>query len=183
MTKKTLFAAAFVMTAMAISAMAQKAPDMSGTWVLDVAKSKLAMPVESMTMTVSQTEADLSVKTETKRAPMEGAGAPRGGAARGGGGGGMMGGDASYSYKLDGKDKKTQSEGPMGPIPVTLKAKFDGAKLKLSQTRSFESPMGSITMVTKEAWELGADGVLTITRESQSPRGNNTSTLVFTKKD
>ncbi|QQS32237.1 MAG: hypothetical protein IPM50_11225 [Acidobacteriota bacterium] len=180
MIRKTLFAAAFVMTAMAISASAQKAPDMSGTWMLDVARSKMAMPVESMTMTVTQTEADLSVKTETKRAPQTGVEAPRGGGARGGGG---FGGDSSYTYSLDGKDKNTQSEGPMGPIPVTLKAKFDGGKLKLSQTRNFDSPMGSITMVTKETWEMGTDGGLTVTRESQTPRGNNTSTLVFTKKN
>jgi hypothetical protein len=178
MIRKTLFAAAFVMTAMAISASAQKSPDMSGTWVLDVARSKMAMPVESMTMSVTQTDAELTVKTETKRAPQTGVDAPRGGMGRGGG----FGGDSSYTYSLDGKDKNTQSEGPMGPIPVTLKAKFDGGKLKLSQTRNFDSPMGSITMVTKETWEMGTDGTLTVTRESQTPRGNNTSTLVFTKK-
>lgn len=183
MIRKTLFAAAFVMTAMAISASAQKAPDMSGTWVLDVARSKMAMPVESMTMTVAQTEADLSVKTETKRAPMTGVEAPRGGIGRGGGGGGRGAGDTSYIYNLDGKAKTTQSEGPMGSIPVTLKAKFEGAKLKLSQTSIITSPMGAITIETKETWEMGADGTLTVTRESQTPRGNNTSTLVFTKKN
>lgn len=182
MIRKTLFAAAFVMTAMAVSATAQTAPNMAGTWMLDVSKSKLAMPVESMTMTVTQTEAELSVKTETKRAPQTGVEAPRGGMGRGGGGG-MGAGDAAFTYSLDGKDKTTQSEGPMGPIPVTLKAKFEGGKLKLSQTRNFSSPMGAITMVTNETWEMGADGSLTVTRESQTPRGNNTSTLVFTKKN
>lgn len=181
MAKRIFLAAAFLMTAMTISASAQKTPDFSGTWTLDVSRSKLAMPVESMTMWVSQTDSELTVRTETKRAAAGGAEAPRGGAMRGGGGP-MGGGDMSFTYSLDGKDRTTQSEGPMGPIPVTLKAKFDNGKLKLSQTRNFESPMGSITMVVKETWEIGSDGTLTISRESQTPRGNNASTLVFTKK-
>jgi hypothetical protein len=181
MTKKLLFLAAFMITAAVMAVPAQKTPDLSGTWILDTSRSKLAMPVESMTMWVSQTDGELTVRTETKRAPMGGADAPRGGAMRGGGGP-MGGGDMSFTYSLDGKERTTQSEGPMGPIPVTLKAKFDNGKLKLSQTRNFESPMGSITMVVKETWELGSDGTLTVTRESQTPRGNNSSTLVFTKK-
>ena len=42
--------------------------------------------------------------------------------------------------------------------------------------------MGEISVTTKETWELSADGkTLTVNREQTTPRGTNTSTMVFTK--
>lgn len=190
MKKNFMFAAALMLFAMAISASAQKATDFSGMWNLDLTKSKLSdrekASIESQSMTVTQTATDIKVETTTKRnAPP--AGAPAGGPPPGGGGGGRMGGgmggggDAPTTYSL-GKETKTEISGPQGAIPVTLNAKFDGAKLNLSRSSTFTTPMGEITSTTKETWELGADGKsLTINRESSSPRGTDTSTRVFTK--
>lgn len=160
-----------------------KTGDFSGTWTLDVSKSKLdeRARIESMKMTVSQTAKDISVATETKRqAPPEGApGRPGGGMGRGG----MGGGNNTFTYTLDGKETKTEVNGPMGAMPVTLKAINEGGKLILSSSRTFSGQMGEITATTKEVWSLSADGkTLTAEREQQSPRGTNTSTLVFVKQ-
>lgn len=176
--KKFAFLIVFVALA-ALSAAAQNKPDFSGQWHLDVANSKLdqRMRIESMTLTVAQTDKELSVTTSTKRLP------PNDGMGGGRGMGGGMGGDGTTVYSLDGKETKTEMEGPMGKMPVALKAKMDAdGTLKLSSTRTFNGPMGEMTMTTKETWKLSADGkTLTIERESSTPRGQMTTTLVFTK--
>jgi hypothetical protein len=43
--------------------------------------------------------------------------------------------------------------------------------------------MGEITSTTKEVWTLSPDGkTLTVARENTTPRGTNSSTLIFIKK-
>lgn len=181
-TEMKKFAFLFVFfAAAAIVASAQNKPDFSGTWTLDAANSKLdqRMRIESMTLKVSQTDKEISVTTSTKRLPPnDGMG---GGMGRGMGGG--MGGDGTMVYSLEGKETKVEMEGPMGKMPVSLKASLEtNGTLKLSSTRTFSGPMGEITMTTKETWKLSADGkTLTIERETSSPRGAMTTTLVFTK--
>ena len=168
-----------------------KATDFSGTWILDVTKSKLGerSRIESLTMTVAQTDKELKVNTETKRTPPPAdapAGAP--GAGSGGGrgmgrGGGFGSGDGSSSYSLDGKETVVEIEGPNGKIPVKYKGTIDGGKANLSSSRSFTGQMGEITITTKEVWSLSADGkTLTVERENTTPRGTNATTLVFGKK-
>ena len=194
--KKIFFLSAFICL-LAISAFAQnKAADFSGTWELDVAKSKLdeRLRIESMTMTVTQTEKDLTVSTQTKRAPRpeggmgggraEGA-PPAGGMGgrRGGMGGGMMGGDMSMTYSLDGKETSAPSPGGQAGGVATVKAEMSGANLKLTTNRSFEGPMGEVKIKNEENWSLSADGkTLTVKREQSTPRGNMSSELVFVKK-
>ncbi|MBL8125973.1 MAG: hypothetical protein KIT61_09940 [Pyrinomonadaceae bacterium] len=174
---------------LSFAAMAQKA-NYSGTWNLDVPNSKLdaRQRIESMTMTVKQTDKDLSVETATKRLPPNDAPAgppPGGGGGMGGGRGmGMGGGDSAVTYSLDGKETKTEVEGPMGKMPITHKASIEAdGSVKLSSSRTFNGPNGEITSTTTEIWKLSADGkTLTVNREASSPRGSTTSTLVFTKK-
>jgi hypothetical protein len=164
---------------LAIGVYAQKAPDFSGKWTLDAAKSKLGERnnIESQTLTVTHTANDLKVETATKRTAPP-AGAP-------GGGGGRMGGgaDGAATYTLDGKEVKSETAGPGGTtVPVTTSAKLDGGKLVLSSSRTFTTPNGPITATSKETWELGADGkTLTVTTERTSPRGTDTTTKVFVK--
>lgn len=176
--KKILFLA-IALCMMSVAAFAQKT-DYSGTWTLDVAKSKLneRARVESMTLTVTQTEKDIKVESATKRTPMPEA--QDGGPARRGGFGP---GDTTFVYTLDGKETTTEVEGRMGKTPVRLTAKIDGGKLNLSSSRTFSGPMGEVTATTKETWALSDDGkTLTIVRESTSPRGTDTTTMVFVKK-
>ena len=180
--KKLMFFAA-VLCLFTMSAFAQKA-SFAGTWTLDKEKSKLddrmRNNIESMTWTVAQTDTELKVTTATKR-PAPPADAP----ARPGGGmgrGGFGGGDGTTSYDLTGKETKVEVEGRGGKVPQTLKATASGGKLQLSKSITMATDAGEITTSTKETWELGSDGkTLTVTREQTSPRGTNTSTLVFVK--
>lgn len=158
-----------------------KLPNYSGTWVLDAGASKMGemSRVETMTLTVSQDEKNISIQTSVKRTVSVEAGSGAGG--RGGFGRGAAG-DSSVAYSLDGKETTTQTETPAGPMPVKMKATLDKNVLKLSQSRTLNSPMGEVTAKTNEEWSLSADGkVLTIKREMQGPRGSNSSTLVFKK--
>lgn len=185
MRKNFVLMAAITLMAFAISASAQKATDFSGTWSLDVSKSKLGdrNNIESQTMVVTQTAADIKIETTTKRTPPpadgNGGGAPRGSR----GMGGFGGGDGATTYTLDGKESKTEVDGQGGmKIPVTMKSSWDGAKLKLDRSMTFSGPMGEVTAGTKEVWELGSDGkTLTINTERTSPRGTESTTKVFTK--
>ena len=179
--RKLMFFAA-VLCLFTMSAFAQKA-SYAGTWTLDASKSKLdeRMRIESITLTVAQTDTELKVTTATKRqAPPADAPARSGGG--GGGMGRMGGGDGTTAYDLFGKETKIEIDGPNGKMPQMLKAKAEGGKLNLSKSSSFSGPMGEISVTTKETWELSADGkTLTVNREQTTPRGTNTSTMVFTK--
>jgi hypothetical protein len=175
--KKILFLA-IALCLMSVAAFAQK-PDYSGTWNLDVAKSKLdeRARIESMTMTVTQTDTNLTVATATKRTPMPEA--QDGGPARRG----MGGGDTSFVYTLDGKETTTEVEGRGGKMPVKLMAKMEGGNLNLTSSRTFSTPMGDMTATTKETWVLSeGNKTLTVTREMSSQRGSSTTTMVFVKK-
>jgi hypothetical protein len=181
--KKVYFLAA-VFCLFAGSAFAQgkvSTRDFSGVWTLDVAKSKLDVRarIESMTLTVAQTEKELKVTTETKRTPPP-ADAPQGGR---GMGRGFGGGDGTTVYALDGKETTTQRDTPMGAVPVKHTAMLDQGRVRISSSSNFSGPAGEVTMTTKETWSLSDDGkTLTVERESTSPRGTNSSTMVFTKK-
>lgn len=180
--KKILILSIFVCLS-AISAFAQEVvntKDFSGDWELDVSKSKLdeRARIESMTMKVAQTNNDIKIETNVKRSAAN----SDGGGMNRGGGGMMGGGNSNLTYTLDGKETKITQESPMGAIPVSLKAKFDGDKLKLNQTRTMNTQMGEVSIITKETWTLSADGkTLTVKREMETPRGTNSSEMVFTK--
>ena len=92
-------------------------------------------------------------------------------------GGGM--GDQTLTYSLDGKETSTEVPG-FGGGTATLKstAKWDGGKLNLATSRTTQ--MGDIK--TTETWELQVDGSLKVKRSMESPRGSDSSDLVFTKK-
>ena len=93
--------------------------------------------------------------------------------------GGM--GDGTTTYNLDGKE--TTTEGMMGG-QATLKAKVEkDGKLKLSRSQNLETPNGSVTIGSKETWELSADGkTLNVKRDIESPRGAISMEMVFTKQ-
>jgi hypothetical protein len=183
---KKLSLALFAISLMAAAALAQGKSNYSGTWTLDKDNSTLGGPmrIDGMTLTVAHTDKEIKVETATKRLPPNDgppAGAPGGGPGRRGGAMGM--GDGTTVYALDGKETKAEVDGPMGKMPVIYKGgmKTDGS-LELSSSRTFNGPMGEMTMTTKETWKLSADGkTLTIDRVNTSPRGEQTSKLVFTK--
>ncbi len=179
--KKAVFLAVSICM-LSIAAYSQKQASFSGVWTLDVAKSKLneRERIESRTMTVTQSGNELKVEVATKRLPPP-ADAPEG---RMGGGGGMgRGGDGTTVYSADGKETTVEVEGPNGKSPMKLKATIEGNKATLTQTRTFNSPNGEISVVTKETWDLAADGKsLTVVRESSGGRMASSTTMVFSKK-
>ena len=205
MKKLSLLAALFCLF-LAGAAFAQKdkagAANFAGTWELDVAKSKLPerMRVESGTLMVMQTEKELTVATDFKRAPRsenpppappmgDGGGMrPEGnrGMREGGGRGMMGGGNGVLTYSLDGSEKIIESDPPAGAPTGTLKLKAEtgkDGKLKLVSNRSFETQMGAMTVKTVDVWELIDGGkTLKISRETETPRGSQSSEMYFTKK-
>lgn len=177
------------------------AANFAGVWELDAAKSKFPerMRVESGTLTVTQTDKQLTVATDFKRAPRPENAPPqqpnenggmrpegnRGGGMRGGGGGMMGGGNGTATYNLDGKEVAVESETPAGMPPSSLKLKAEAekdGKLKLISSRSFETQMGAMTVKTVEVWELLDNGkTLKITRDTETPRGSQSAEMYFTK--
>jgi hypothetical protein len=191
MRQKMILMAAMCLLLSAVAAFAQTKTDFSGDWTLDVSKSKLPemMHVESGTMKVTQTDKDINIVTDFKRAAApEGAGGGNGGGMRGAGGGmgrgggGMMGGSGTMTYTLDGKETSVEAGGQMGGT-VKLKSKWDKEKLKLNSTRNISTPMGEMAIITRETWEIVDGGnALKIKREMETPRGAQTSELYFTKQ-
>jgi hypothetical protein len=189
---KKLSLALFAIAMIATANFGQGKANFSGTWNLDKEKSTFAGPMrmDGMTLTVTQSAKDIKVDTAVKRLPPpEGAGANAptgapppgfGGPRRGFGGPGM---DGSATYSLDGKELKVEIEGPNGKMPVIYKGTAEAnGSLKLSSSRTFNGPNGEIVMITKETWTLSADGkMLTIDRENTTPRGPQSSKLVFVK--
>ena len=175
-----------------IAGFAQKAANYAGTWKLDKAQSKLdqrmSAGIDSMTWTVSQAGSELKIVSAVKRVeaqamPAPPAGGPPAGGGRGMGRGGFGGGEGTTVYSLDGKETTGELDGPMGKMPVSYKATTaaDGSVV-LTSSRTINGPNGEAKVTTKESWKLSADGkTLTVDRENTSPRGTQTSTLVFVK--
>ena len=180
--KRKFFLGSALACALLVNALAAPVAQTSfaGTWALNKSKSADLPPqwsnLESLTLTVTQDAQQIVVASETKRTPDANAG--------GGGGRGMGGFPPSTTYKLDGTETTAEAMGGRGGTS-TLKAEWkDGGKtLELKRVSKFNFQGNDVTATTTEDWSLSADGkTLTIKRSSESPRGSQTSTLVFDKK-
>lgn len=183
---KRLFSTMALLVFAASVGFAQPASDYAGKWSLDVKASELDQRsmVESMTLTVSATEKDISVTTESVRQQRQGQGGAGGQGGRGQGmGPGLMPGDGTVKYNLDGKAVKDTQEMQMGNIELTLTGKASATGLSLVTERKMSSPVGEISLKTSENWSLSDGGkTLTIKREMDTPRGKMNSVLVFRKE-
>ena len=161
----------------------------AGTWALDKAKSKDLPPqmenIDSYTLTVTQDAQQLTVDTKITRKESADQGAPgAGGPGSGGGrGGGMgMGPRGPQTYKLDGAEA-TLDTGGRGTATVKAEWQDGGKTLKLVTKRTFNFQGNDVTSTNTEVWSLSGDGkTLTIQRTNESPRGTQSSTLVFNKQ-
>jgi hypothetical protein len=174
MRKLLLLAASSAILGFTIVAGAIAPVSFAGTWELDKAKSqnppRFWQDAESVTMTITQTEKQLTIDTKVA------GGNPQGGP--GGGRGGMMG---PNTFNLDGTEHATESE--RGKSTTKSAWSTDGKTLELTTTRTFNTPNGEITATTTEKLSLSDDGkVLTNVRHSESPRGPQDSALVFNRK-
>jgi hypothetical protein len=171
-----------------LSAFAQSKTNFAGNWELDVKKSKLPemSRIEAMSMKVAQTDKDLKVESTTKRvARTDGDGTNGAGNRRGNWGGGLGGdGVQTFNYSLEGKETATEGVAGIPAASATLKANLEkDGKLTLTSTRKFTGQTGEVTVTTKETWELTDGGkTLKVMRETQTPRGAQSSEMYFTKK-
>ncbi len=140
-------------------------PDFSGTWVLNKAKSDFQMGrgggTPDVTLKVNQSSDSMKVN-ETFSSEMGSR-------------------DRAYTLKLDGQEQQIQ--GFMGR-PVTATAQWDGNKLIVSTTMSFERQGQQMEMASDDTWSLSPDGkVLTIDTTMESSFGTRTSKRVFEKSE
>ena len=206
---KRLFLIAGLMTAFVLAVVAVSASggvNFAGTWTLDKSKSQglsqRMQNAESVTCIIIQDDKTISMEWKitggqppagappagappagapTAGAPPAG-GPPAGGAPSGGGGGMGRGPSGPQVFNLDGKE--VTSEGPMSSTN-TMKATWssDGKTLELSTVRAGSRDGQEFKFTTTDKLSLSEDGkVLTVNRHSESPRGPQDTTMVFTKQ-
>jgi hypothetical protein len=135
------------------------APNLTGTWKLDVAKSDFGQtpPPTSQTDTIEDNEPSIKIVEDQK--------------------GGMMG-DMSFTMTLSSDGKETTSTG-MGGTPVTSTAHWERSTLVVNSTTSFQ---GSDVKI-KDSYTLSPDGkTLTEVAHLETGMGNFDSTRVFEKQ-
>jgi hypothetical protein len=152
------------MLVMVVAAFAAAAlPSYAGTWVLDKDKST-GLPPQMMANTdaiqwvVTQNDKQLTVKSS-------------------------MGGGQEIAYNLDGSKSKVQMTGRMpGEATVYLEKKDDG-KIVLHSVRELTFQDNPVTIKTTQEWELADAGkTLKVKSTTESPRGTQEATLMFTLK-
>jgi hypothetical protein len=190
---------AFVLSSALIFTLAVHAAapaNFAGTWTLDKSKSQglnqRMQGADSVTWTITQTDKTITVEEKVAGGQMSGgpgAGGPPGGAPAGappqgggpGGGRGGMGMGGPRTFNLDGSE--TTGETGRGKFARKATWSSNGANLELVSKTTFQGQDGNeITSTTTDKLALSGDGkVLTVTRHSESPRGPQDSTYVFTK--
>ena len=165
----------------------------AGTWTLDKSKSQglsqRMQGAESVTWVITQNEKEITVEEKVAGGQMggpgggpPGGGAPAGGAPGGGGQGGRggMGMGGPRTFSLDGNE----TTGENGPAKFARKATWTDASktLELVSKTTFNRDGNEIVSTSNDKLTLSADGkTLTVVRHSESPRGPQDSTMVFTK--
>lgn len=181
---RKLFCALSLMSALVLAmAVHAAAPaNFAGTWTLDKSKSQglsgRMQNAESVSWVITQTDKELTIEEKvTGGNPPNGGGTGQGGGQGRGMGGGFGG---PRTFKLDG----SETAGDMGRAKFVRKATLssDGKTLELTTKTTFQGPDGEVTSNSNDKLTLSGDGkTLTVTRHSESPRGNQDSTLVFNK--
>lgn len=176
---RKLLCALSLMSALVITlAVHAAAPaNFAGTWTLDKSKSQGLNPrqqnAESVSWVITQTDKEITLEA--------GGNPPAGGPGGGGGGGGRgMGMGGPRTFNLDGSE--TSSENERGKTVRKATVSGDGKTIELSSKSTFQGPNGEVTLNSNDKLQLSADGkTLTVNRHSESPRGPQDATLVFTK--
>ena len=155
---------AVVVVALAVGLAAQGKTDFAGAWKRDAAKSDAPQMgrggpggggmMGDVTMTVTQTASELAIDRK-------------------------MGEMSQKSvYKLDGSESVNPG---MRGGDVKSKAKWDGANLVIESTQTMSTQMGDMTINTKDAWQIGTDGTLTVVTTRSTPQGERTTKTVYAK--
>ena len=142
-----------------------------------VVSSRLNKTDFGVSWVITQTEKELTIEEKVTggNPPMNGGGTGPGGPGRGMGG---FGGPRIFN--LNG----SETSGEMGRGKFVRKATVsgDGKTIELSSKMTFQGQEGEVTSNSTDKLQLSADGkTLTVNRHSESPRGNQDSTLIFNK--
>ncbi len=163
-----------LLLAAAVSAQTAKS-NFTGDWTLDVSRSILpeTMPIESLTLKVTQTQQELNIFSLTKMAKGDVRGAARNG-----------GGAQAVAYNLEGKDTIVDiGSGVMAGKETRKAVAMADGKLNLTVTRVFNNEMGGVTIKINEIWELIDEGkTLKVLRYMETPRGAVNAEMYFTNK-
>jgi len=151
---------ALMLGARAIS-LAQTAPDFSGMWRLNQAKSSRAVVGNTpdiqfaSQLEVRQTPTDISVTaTSVRQRPV------------------------SATYKLDGS--KVNVQAPEG-ITETGQATLNGSNLVITSRRSFSSPAGDVVVDFKEVWTVNGSELTVEKTRTQVGDTPSTQKAVYDK--
>lgn len=168
-----------------------KTQNFSGTWMLDMKKTKLkeSSLVKSVAMSVLQTAKNLKIETETAFFTIV---EKKSGEKRGDTGFGKPPSKTNtfISYTLDGKETDYQETGGIGNAKITAVIEKNG-QLNLTQTRRFTMATGDKVLKTYEIWTLSEDGkTLNVWLSQDVIKGDfmekkvvpEISQMVFTKK-
>lgn len=143
-------------------------PNLAGTWTLDKTKTT-SLPRQWENATSITLEIKQDAKQITLETKVEGSQFP----------------SQAMTYNLDGTESTVDVQGRM-PGKANLKAAWssDGKTLELSTKRTGTGQNGEqFSFTTTDKYSLSEDGkTLTDNRHSESPRGTQDSTLVYTKK-
>jgi hypothetical protein len=151
---KNRFTVVALFAAMVLAAQAYAAPNLTGVWKLNLAKSDYG-PVpqpEAMTRTINHNDPTLQISTYQKGAQ----------------------GEATTELKYTTDGKPAENKGSKGT------AAWDGNKLVVDSVRDMT---GGSEIKFHEVWNLSGDGkVLTINNHLTAPQGEFDITLVFDKQ-
>lgn len=169
MKRNILWAAGAFAIMMAIAvAQTQGKPDFSGTWVVDSVErperpsggpargggGRMAIMEKGQRVRIKQTAERLTVTSSGES------------------------GEQMNAYTLDGSESTNASRRG----DVTTRTKWEGAALVTEGTRSINSPMGEMTVKTREVRSLSNDGHrMTVRTTLDTPRGQRTTTVTFVK--
>jgi hypothetical protein len=163
---KRIVTACSIVLVMVVAAFAAVAalPSYAGTWVLDKDKStglppQMTASADSIQWVVSQDDKKLTVKSSN------------------------MGGSQEVAYNLDGSKSKAQMTGRMPGEATVYLEKKDNGSVVLHSERELNFQGNAVTIKTTQVWELADNGkTLKVKNTTESPRGTQEASLVFTLK-
>jgi hypothetical protein len=167
MKRKILLALIISAAAGVTSAVVSLAPNFSGTWVMDRARSFGLPPDVQQTMIVTQT--DDKIELETKIINSQG--------------------ETSIkdNYVIDGSEREFTPQAATGPVPGSKgkrKANWlpNGRGIVVEEETTSETPKGPVTGHLTRKWTITNDGELTIDLYIDDQRGSFETKRTFTKK-
>ena len=153
--KRLFFATTLALSTAATALMiAQTKPDLSGSWVYLAAQSKADPAINFPTeLVIKQTPTDFTFTgSANHQEPYSGV------------------------YKFDGNE--TSFTGPGGQ--AIAKASWQGNSLVATTTRSYDSPMGKVTVTTQETYSVNGTA-LTVLRTQTVGDVKRSDSVVYTK--